>query len=354
MDSINLKNYFFYFASFVVIIAGVKMASQVVVILFLAIFISSIFSTLLKVLQKKHIPRLFSYFIILLIVSGIGVMLAYVINISLNDFLTNLPTYEEKLKNTILNLLHFAQDSGIQIDKAKIMGALNFNSFFGFTTNIIGSIGTFLSKFLLVVIGVAFILAESKSFQTKLRVIFRNNAKKLEHFNLFSFNIQKYFVVKSFTSFLTGFIITIVLTLFGVDYPVLWGVIAMLFNFVPVVASIIASIPAVLLTFMNLDINTTIWVIVLYVIINISISNILEPKLMGKELGLSPLVIFFSLIFWGYILGIVGMFLAVPITMTLKIAFDSNTSTHWLGILMSDLSRKKLKARKEQKTSDLI
>ena len=234
------------------------------------------------------------------------------------------------------------------------MGALNFNSFFGFTTNIIGSIGTFLSKFLLVVIGVAFILAESKSFQTKLRVIFRNNAKKLEHFNLFSFNIQKYFVVKSFTSFLTGFIITIVLTLFGVDYPVLWGVIAMLFNFVPVVGSIIASIPAVLLTFMNLDINTTIWVIVLYVIINISISNILEPKLMGKELGLSPLVIFFSLIFWGYILGIVGMFLAVPITMTLKIAFDSNTSTHWLGILMSDLSRKKLKARKEQKTSDLI
>ena len=354
MDSINLKNYFFYFASFVVIIAGVKMASQVVVILFLAIFISSIFSTLLKVLQKKHIPRLFSYFIILLIVSGIGVMLAYVINISLNDFLTNLPTYEEKLKNTFLNLLHFAQDSGIQIDKAKIMGALNFNSFFGFTTNIIGSIGTFLSKFLLVVIGVAFILAESKSFQTKLRVIFRNNAKKLEHFNLFSFNIQKYFVVKSFTSFLTGFIITIVLTLFGVDYPVLWGVIAMLFNFVPVVGSIIASIPAVLLTFMNLDINTTIWVIVLYVIINISISNILEPKLMGKELGLSPLVIFFSLIFWGYILGIVGMFLAVPITMTLKIAFDSNTSTHWLGILMSDLSRKKLKARKEQKTSDLI
>ncbi len=354
MDSINLKNYFFYFASFVVIIAGVKMASQVVVILFLAIFISSIFSTLLKVLQKKHIPRLFSYFIILLIVSGIGVMLAYVINISLNDFLTNLPTYEEKLKNTILNLLHFAQDSGIQIDKAKIMGALNFNSFFGFTTNIIGSIGTFLSKFLLVVIGVAFILAESKSFQTKLRVIFRNNAKKLEHFNLFSFNIQKYFVVKSFTSFLTGFIITIVLTLFGVDYPVLWGVIAMLFNFVPVVGSIIAAIPAVLLTFMNLDINTTIWVIVLYVIINISISNILEPKLMGKELGLSPLVIFFSLIFWGYILGIVGMFLAVPITMTLKIAFDSNTSTHWLGILMSDLSRKKLKARKEQKTSDLI
>ena len=93
------------------------------------------------------------------------------------------------------------------------------------------------------------------------------------------------------------------------------------------------------------DIASTIWVIVLYMVINISISNILEPKLMGKELGLSPLVIFFSLIFWGYILGIVGMFLAVPITMTLKIAFDSNSNSRWLGILMSDLSRKKLKRR---------
>jgi len=147
------------------------------------------------------------------------------------------------------------------------------------------------------------------------------------------------------TSFLTGFIITLLVSFFGVDYPILWGVIAMLFNFVPVVGSIIASIPAVLLSLMNLDMNTTIWLIAFYVVINISISNILEPKLMGRELGLSPLVIFFSLIFWGWILGIVGMFLAVPITMTLKIAFDSNTSTKWIGILMSDLSRKRDKTR---------
>jgi AI-2 transport protein TqsA len=341
MDSINLKNYFFYFASFTVIIAGIKISSQIVIILFLAIFISSIFSSLLNVLKKKNIPRVFSYFIILLIVTTIGLMLAYVINISLNDFITNLPAYEEKFKMMVLNSIHYVENLGLKIDKAKIMETLNFSSFFGFTTNIIGSIGTFLSKFLLVIIGVAFILAESKSFQIKLRVIFRNNAKKLERFNLFSFNIQKYFVVKSFTSFFTGFIITIVLLFFGVDYPILWGVIAMLFNFIPVVGSIIASIPAILLSLMNLDLNITIWVIVLYVIINISISNILEPKLMGKELGLSPLVIFFSLIFWGWTLGMVGMFLAVPITMTLKIAFDSNSSTHWIGILMSDLSRKR-------------
>ena len=343
LDSSSLKNYFFYFATFVVIIAGVKMASEVVVILFLAIFISSIFSSLLNVLQKKRIGKFFSYLIILIIVLLVSFLFAYVVNISLNDFILNLPAYEEKFKTTVLSFIQFAQISGFQIDNQKILDTLNFGSFFGFSTNILGSIGTFLSKFLLVIIGVAFILAEAKSFQTKLKVIFRNNAKKLQQFNLFSYNIQKYFLVKSFTSFLTGFIIAIMLSFFGVDYPILWGVIAMLFNFIPVIGSVIASIPAILLALMSLDLDATIWVTVLYVVINISISNILEPKLMGKELGLSPLVIFFSLIFWGYILGIVGMFLAVPITMTLKIAFDSNTNTQWIGILMSDLSKKREK-----------
>ncbi len=341
LDSSSLKNYFFYFATFVVIIAGIKMAGEVVIILFLAIFISSIFSSLLNILQKKGINRIFSYFIILLIISIISFLLVYVVNISLNDFILNLPQYEEKFRTIILNFIQFTQISGFEIDKQKILNALNFSSFFGFSTNIIGIISAFLSKFLLVIIGVAFILAESKSFQTKLKIIFRYDAKKLERFNLFSYNIQKYFVVKSFTSFLTGFIIAIVLSFFGVDYPILWGVIAMLFNFIPVIGSIIASIPAILLALMSLDLSATIWVTILYLVINISISNILEPKLMGKELGLSPLVIFFSLIFWGYILGIVGMFLAVPITMTLKIAFDSNTNTHWIGILMSDLSKKR-------------
>ena len=149
MDAINLKNYFFYFASFVVIIAGMKMATQVVVILFLSIFISSIFSSVLNLLQKKNFLKNFSYLIILLIILTIGLMLVYVVNISLKDFLTNLPFYEDKLKNLILNSTIIAQDYGLEIDR---------------------------TKFLLIIIGVVFIFTESKSFQTKLRVIFRNNA----------------------------------------------------------------------------------------------------------------------------------------------------------------------------------
>ena len=127
-----------------------KIASQVVVILFLSIFISSIFSSVLNLLQKKNFLKIFSYLIILLIILTIGLMLVYVVNISLKDFLTNLPFYEDKLKNLILNSTIIDQDYGLEIDR---------------------------TKFLLIIIGVVFIFTESKSFQTKLRVIFRNNAK---------------------------------------------------------------------------------------------------------------------------------------------------------------------------------
>ncbi len=337
MDEEKIRNYFFYLACIVVIIAGVKIASEIVIVLFLAIFISSIISTLIKILDKRHIPKLISYLLVLGFFTLISLLLAYIVNISLKDFITNLPTYEEKLQQTIVNIISLAENYGYSIDKKTILDALNLNSFFGITTNLIGSIGTFLSKFLLIIIGIGFILAESKSFEKKLKILFRKESDKIEHFKLFSNNIQKYFLVKTATSFLTGFLVAITLIFFDISYPILWGVIAMLFNFIPVVGSIIAAIPAILLSFLTSDLNTTLILIVLYLAINISISNIIEPKFMGKELGLSPLVIFFSLILWGWVLGIVGMFLAVPITMTLKIAFDSNKTTKWISLLMSSV-----------------
>jgi len=341
MDGVKIRSYFFYFASIIIILAGIKTASEIIIILFLAIFISSIISSIVSLFEQKKIPKIFSYIFILGVFTLISLMLYYIINISLKDFISNLPKYEEQLKTTIISSISFVESYGYSIDKQTILDTLNFSSFFGITTNVIGSIGTFLSKFLLIIIGIAFILAESKSLEKKLKIIFDKDGKKLEHFYLFSNNIQKYFLVKTTTSFLTGLLVAISLIFLDIDYPILWGVIAMLFNFIPVVGSIIAAIPAVLLSFVSADLNTTIILIVLYVVINISISNIIEPKFMGKELGLSPLVIFFSLILWGWILGIVGMFLAVPITMTLKIAFDSNKATKWISILMSNIGNKR-------------
>jgi len=120
----------------------------------------------------------------------------------------------------------------------------------------------------------------------------------------------------------------------GVDYPVLWGVIAFFLNFVPNIGSIIAAIPALLLALVQLGPGGTAWAALGYLLANNLVGNVIEPRFMGKGLGLSSLVVFLSLVFWGWVLGTVGMFLSVPLTMTIKIALDSNDDTRWLAILL--------------------
>ena len=132
----------------------------------------------------------------------------------------------------------------------------------------------------------------------------------------------------------TGVIIGVALWLIGVDYPVLWGVLAFMLNFVPNIGSIIAAVPAVLLTIVQLGIGPAFLVAVVYVAVNILIGSILEPRFMGKGLGLSTLVVFVSLIFWGWVLGPVGMLLSVPLTMIFKIALESSPETRWIAVLL--------------------
>jgi len=340
----NLKYYFFYTALFVIIIAGLKIASEIVIILLLAIFISSLLSAFLTFLTKKRIPKMISYSFLTLLFVVSSTLIVYLINTSLTNFVASLPLYETQIKNLTLLLFSYLEMYQIDVNKDEILKLLDFNSLFTFTKDIISNLGVIFSKLLLITIGVAFILSENRLFTKKLKVIFHNDTHKLVSFNLFSHNLQKYFAVKTFTSFLTGLLIYFTLLFFGIQYALLWAFVAFIFNFIPVVGSIVAAIPAVLIALVTGNIETTIWLIIIYVVINISISNILEPKFMGNRLNLSPMIIFFSLIFWGWVLGIVGMFLAVPITMTIKIAFESSENTKWIGILLSNISHERTRS----------
>lgn len=346
MQSKNTINQvLFYFALFVIVISGLKVASEIVVILLLSIFISSILSAFLNFLRDKNIPNVISYSILLLAFTGSVFLIVYLVNTSLLDFMKSLPVYEEKIKELTLASISLLDQYGIKVNKVEILKLLNFNSLFNFTTELVGNLGAILSKILLITIGVAFILSESKLFHKKIKLIFRNDNQKLVSFNLFSHNLQRYFTVKTFTSFLTGFFIYVALLFFEIKNPILWAFVAFLFNFIPVVGSIVASLPAIVISTVAGNYEATIWLIIIYLVINIAISNVIEPKFMGKELGLSPMVIFFSLIFWGWVLGIVGMFLAVPITMTLKIALEASDHTKHLGMLLSNISNIKSKLR---------
>jgi predicted PurR-regulated permease PerM len=135
-------------------------------------------------------------------------------------------------------------------------------------------------------------------------------------------------------SLITGVLVTTLLLIIGVDYPILWGLIAFLLNYIPSIGSIIAAFPTSLLALIQLGTGGFIWTAVGYLVINTVMGNVVEPKMMGKGLGLSTLIVFLSLIIWGYVFGTIGMFLSIPLTMSIKIILEQREKTRWIAMLL--------------------
>ena len=183
---------------------------------------------------------------------------------------------------------------------------------------------------------VVVMLLEAKIFKYKMRNIFGSKSYGASQVDSFSDTVNRYMLIKTGTSLATGIIATIWLMILGVDYPLLWGFLTFLFNYVPTVGSIIAAVPPALLALISPDggLITALLSAAGYLVINISIGSILEPRILGNGLGLSTLVVFVSLLFWGWVFGPVGMVLSVPLTMTIKIALSNSESGKWLSTMM--------------------
>ena len=158
--------------------------------------------------------------------------------------------------------------------------------------------------------------------------------KDLPYFYQFAENMNRYIAIKTSVSLATGLLATSCLWILGVDFPSLWGLLAFLLNYVPNIGSFIAAIPPLLLALIQLGPGAATGVAVGFFAINVFMGNGVEPRFMGRGLGLSTLVVFVSLVVWGWILGPVGMLLSVPLTMTAKIALEANPGTEWLAHLL--------------------
>lgn len=177
-------------------------------------------------------------------------------------------------------------------------------------------------------------LLEGKSIAFKARAIEIEHGNPLQYFEVIGSSIRRYLSIKTVVSLLTGVFIWIWLLVVGVDNAVLWGLIAFLLNYIPNIGSIIAAAPTMLLALVQLGTGGMVWTGIGYLIVNIVMGSIVEPKVMGRGLGLSTLVVFLSLIVWGFLFGAVGMFLSVPFTMTIKIILEKNEKTKWIAVLL--------------------
>ena len=210
----------------------------------------------------------------------------------------------------------------------------------------LSGLGGVLKNTFLILLTVIFILLEGSTFPNKLRAAFGPGAH-FDHFDKFRETVNRYLVIKTTTSLVTGILVSTWLALLGVDFALLWGLLAFMLNYIPSIGSIIAAVPPVLLALVQHGLVSALLVGLGYTVLNLAIGAGIEPRFMGRSLGLSTLVVFLSLVFWGWVLGPIGMLLSVLLTMTLKIALDSYEETQWIAVMLGpEISSKSLKASK--------
>lgn len=330
-------------AALVVIIAGLKTAQALLVPFLLAFFISIICAGPFYWLRHHRVPASLALLIVIAVVMLGGLIVLTIIGTSVNDFTSQLPLYEQKLRSQTLILIDWLDRFGIQISSQLLFDHFDPGSIMQYAGRMLSAAGGVLTNSFLILLTVIFILFEAAGMPNKLRVALTDADTSLASYERFVKGVRKYLVIKTLISLVTGLVVTAGLVLIGVDYALLWGLIAFLLNYVPNIGSIIAAIPAVLLALIQLGPLHALLVTVLYLAINVVMGNAVEPRLMGRSLGLSTLVVFLSLVFWGWVLGPVGMLLSVPLTMIMKIALEVNPSTRWLAIMLgSDVSPEKL------------
>jgi predicted PurR-regulated permease PerM len=321
-------------ASFVIIVAGMKAAEAIFVPFLLAIFISVVASPPFFWLQKKGLPKVLALVIVLLIFLMFISLIGLLIGTSINDFTQKLPDYEQKLQEQTEAIILWLTENKFVEPDFQFSKAFNPGSVLQIVGDTFNQIGNLFTNGFLILLTVIFMMLEISSVPVKLKKILSTPKESIQKFQSVTQNINKYIAIKTWISLVTGLLIYILLLIVGVDYPVLWGVLGFALNFIPTIGSIIALIPPLLLTIIQLGIFEAIVITLGYLLINTIMGNILEPKFMGRGLGLSTLVVFLSLLFWGWVLGPIGMLLSVPLTITIKIALDSSDETRWLAVLL--------------------
>jgi len=322
----------------VVIVAGMREASTLLVPFLMAIFVAVLCSPPLAYLQSRKVPNGLAILIIILVIISVGGILGTIFTKSLTAFAGDIPIYTSRLEGLAGEVLVWLQARGLAVDETQWQEWFQIQSIFPYARSLLGQFGSLATNAFLIILTVVFILAEEASLEQKLKLTVKDSDKNILDIFRISQSINQYMAIKAAISLLTGVLAFLLCLVVGVEYPVLWGTLAFLLNFIPTLGSLLAAVPPVLLALVQLGSLSAAVVTAGYLAINLVIGQFMEPRIMGRGLGLSPLVVLISLVFWGWVLGPVGMLLSVPLTMMLKIALEAYPDTLWVGAVLGNLA----------------
>ncbi|KQC04056.1 MAG: hypothetical protein APR53_04080 [Methanoculleus sp. SDB] len=307
-------------AALVIICAGMKGAATMIGPLFFAVYLAVIFGILIRWLERKgvpHIPAVAAGIVLFLaIIAGITILMA----VYISQLVRQLPLYQAGLESRVVLFTAMARDQGIDIASVPVSDLLSVIP--GAFGSALAGLGNSITIVLLIVITPIFLILDAGMFLETLRSSLEGRPDVRAKIEKLGREIIRYLVIRSEVNCATGIGIGVLLAFIGVDFAILWAFLAFLLSFIPYLGFWIAVIPPALLAWTQFGPASAILVILGGVVINEIAENILFPQLAGYELKISPAVVLLSVFFWGWILGIFGALLAVPLTLCLKLLYE--------------------------------
>ena len=323
------------FAAVIVVIYGLQMAKALLVPFLIAAFLALITVKPMLWMQRNRVPTVLAALIIVFVIMLILGVLGAIVGTSIAEFTAALPTYQERLDVIVQGVVDFIGRRFDTSEQFKNLGDMIDPGYaMGLAATILNGLTDVLTNVFLIFFTMIFILLEASTVDTKVEAAFGRSTKSLQRPRIFLANLGRYLGIKTIVSMATGLTAGLLTWAIGLDFPLLWAMLAFLLNYVPTIGSIIAAVPAVLMALVQLGYGEASATAVGFVGINLVFGNIIEPRLMGYGVGISPLIVFVGLVFWGFVFGPVGMLLSVPLTMTLKLALESDERTRWIAILI--------------------
>jgi predicted PurR-regulated permease PerM len=321
-------------AAVVIIIVGIHQAQQVLAMLLASVFLAVIGTPQVHWLERKRIPSAAAVLIVIAGMLVILLMCGVLVGTSIKSLSDALPFYYARLQQHALALTKLLAGFGVAVHSKDLLAHVNPEVVNKWIVGSFAGASSVVSASVVVLLTVSFILFEASSFPIKLRAALGDPRAHFPRFIKLVDDVKRYVVIQTAISLTAGVLIGTWLAIFGVDFAVLFGLLTFLLNFIPNVGSVIALIPIAFLTLIQFGAGRAALVSAGYVVVVFLLGNVVQPRLMGQKLGLSTLVVFLSLLFWGSLLGLIGMVLCVPFTMALKFSLECNEDTRWIATLL--------------------
>jgi AI-2 transport protein TqsA len=321
-----------FLAATVVVLVGMRLGAPILDPILFAVVLSLLFSPIYAWLRRHRIPIPLALVLMLVGLTILFGGIFLLLGISIARFSGDIASYTGQLNQQLNNLQGLAESLGLT--KADIKNALHPSALTATIGAVLGGIADFLSDIFLILLITLFLLAEGPAMMSRLRASAGADHPQLESMMVFGHSVVRQLGLRAIVNLFTAAGVIILLWVLGVDFPLMWGILTFFLSFIPWIGLPIAVAPAVVLALAEYGIDRALLVILGVVVINVVAENLLSPMLMGRGLSLSPTVLFVGFIFWAWLLGGPGAFLAAPLTIFVALIFQTFPETRWIASLM--------------------